>query len=126
MMPDGNLLIAFKWLNHEHHAVAKAFFVRHPKVVTCPITELNLVRVLMQKGHTPNEADRSLTDFVARHRSMVIPADLSATAIAGFNVGHRTTTDSYLAMLAKQHGLKIATLDEGFAIRFPRIVELVS
>ena len=120
------MLIAFKWLNHEYHAVAKAFFARHPKVVTCPITELNLARVLMQKGHTPAEADKSLADFVARHRSMIIPADISATAIAGFNVRHRTTTDSYLAMLAKQHSLKIATLDEGFANRFSGIVELVS
>lgn len=126
MMPDGNLLIAFKWLNHEYHALARAFFARHPKVVTCPITELNLVRVLMQKGHTPTEADKSLADFVARHRLRMIPADISATGMAGFNVGHRTTTDSYLAMLAKQHGLKIATLDEGFANRFPGIVELVS
>jgi predicted nucleic acid-binding protein len=126
MMPDGNLLIAFKWINHEHHALDKAFFERHPKVVTCPITGLNLARVLMQKGHTPAEADKSLADFVARHRSMLIPTDISATAIAGFNVGHRTTTDSYLVMLAKKHGLKIATLDEGFANRFPRIVEFVS
>ncbi len=44
MMPDGNLLIAFKWLNHEHHETARAFFARHVRVVTCPITELNLTR----------------------------------------------------------------------------------
>ena len=126
MMPDGNLLIAFKWLNHEHHETARAFFARHLRVVTCPITELNLVRVLMQKGHTPGEAHKSLADFVARHRTKLIPADISATEISGFNVGHRTTTDSYLAMLAKRHGLRIATLDEGFARRFPALVELVS
>jgi uncharacterized protein len=126
MMPDGNLLIAFKWLNHERHEAARAFFARNVRVVTCPITELNLVRVLMQKGHTPSEADKSLADFVARHRSELIPADISATEIAGFNLGHRTTTDSYLAMLAKRHGVRIATLDEGFATRFPELVELVS
>ena len=81
MMPDGNLLIAFKWLNHEQHALAKSFFERHPKVVTCPITELNLVRVLMQKGHTAAEADKSLADFVGKHRARLIPADISATEI---------------------------------------------
>jgi predicted nucleic acid-binding protein len=126
IMPDGNLLIAFKWLDHDHHLLAQAFFGRNPKVVTCPITELNLVRVLMQKGHTPSDAAKSLADFIARHGSKLIPADISATEIAGFNVGHRTTTDSYLAMLAKRHGLKIATLDQGFANRFPSIVEFVS
>jgi len=123
VIPDGNLLIAFKWLNHEHHAVATAFFDRHPKVLTCPITELNLVRVLMQKGHTAAQADKSLADFVARHRLRLIAADISATAIGGFNLGHRTTTDSYLAKLAESHGLTIATLDQGFAARFPRIVD---
>jgi len=85
IMPDGNLLIAFKWLDHDHHLLAQAFFGRNPKVVTCPITELNLVRVLMQKGHTPSDAAKSLADFIARHGSKLIPADISATEIAGFN-----------------------------------------
>ena len=35
-MPDGNLLIAFKWLNHEHHAVATAFFDREFKAHQAP------------------------------------------------------------------------------------------
>jgi predicted nucleic acid-binding protein len=125
MMPDGNLLIAYKWLDHEKHAEARAFFEQHPKVVTCPITELNLVRVLMQKGHTPTEADKFLADFVSKHRSKLIPADISATEIAGFNLGHRTTTDSYLVKLAEKHGLKLATLDEPLSRRFPGSVEYV-
>jgi toxin-antitoxin system PIN domain toxin len=126
MMPDGNLLIAFKWIAHEHHGIAKAFFKRHAKVVTCPITELNLVRVLTQMGHTPSEADRSLADFVAKHRHRLLAADLSATVIAGLSPGHRTTTDCYLAMLAQTHNVKIATLDRAFANRFAGVVEFVA
>jgi predicted nucleic acid-binding protein len=125
MMPDGNLLIAFKWLEHESHESAKAFFEKHPRVITCPITELNLLRVLMQKGHSPTEADRVLADFVAKHRAKMIAADISATEISGFNVGHRASTDSYLAMLAKKHGLTLATLDQPLANRFPGLVQYV-
>jgi predicted nucleic acid-binding protein len=125
MMPDGNLLIAYKWLGHEFHAEAKAFFEEHPKVVTCPITELNLVRVLMQKGHTSAEADKCLADFVSKHRTKLIAADISATEIAGFNLGHRTTTDTYLVKLAQKNGLNIATLDEPLSNRFPDVVNFV-
>jgi predicted nucleic acid-binding protein len=109
----------------QHARPATRFFRATPKVVTCPITELNLVRVLMQKGHTPSEASRTLADFVSKHRSKLIPADISATAISDFDVGHRTTTDSYLAMLARKHGVKIATLDEPFSKRFPGLVQFV-
>jgi predicted nucleic acid-binding protein len=125
MMPDGNLLIAFKWLEHESHECARAFFAKYPRVTTCPIIELNLLRVLMQKGHKPAEADRVLADFVGKHRAKLIPADISATEISGFNVGHRTTTDSYLAMLARKHRLTLATLDQPLANRFPDLVRYV-
>jgi predicted nucleic acid-binding protein len=49
ILPDANLLVAFTWENHEHQAAAVSFFQQHPKVATCPLTELALVRVWMQK-----------------------------------------------------------------------------
>jgi hypothetical protein len=42
-------LVAFTWENHQHHAVAKIFFQKYPKAATCPLTELALVRMWMQK-----------------------------------------------------------------------------
>ncbi len=69
MLPDGNILIAFKHLNHSDHAKAKVFFSQNPKIVTCPITELNLVCGLMQLGYTGKEADVLLTDLIVKHRS---------------------------------------------------------
>jgi len=70
-------------------------------------------------------ADRALKDFVSQYRSRLIPDDLSATVIAGLNQGHRQTTDSYLATLAKHHGIKFATLEEALARRFPEVSEWV-
>jgi predicted nucleic acid-binding protein len=125
ILPDANLLVAFTWENHEHQAAAVSFFQQHPKVATCPLTELALVRVWMQKGASGADADSALADFVSKYRSRLIPDDLSATVIAGLNQGHRQTTDSYLAMLAKHHGIKLATLEEPLAKRFPEASEWV-
>ena len=125
ILPDGNLLVAFRWANHPNKAKADAFFAKNPKVVTCPITELTLVRVLMQLGLSANDADKVLKAFVEKSRSRLIPDDISATQIAGLNSGHRQTTDSYLAKLAERHSIKVATLDAPFANRFPEIVRLV-
>jgi predicted nucleic acid-binding protein len=55
----------------------------------------------------------------------MMPDDLSATAIAGLNQGHRQTTDSYLAMLAQHNGIRLATLEEALAKRFPGATEWV-
>lgn len=125
ILPDANLLVAFTWQNHQDKAAAERFFKKYPKVATCPLTELALVRVWMQKGATGEDADTALKDFVSKYRSRLIPDDLSATAIAGLNQGHRQTTDSYLAMLAKHHRIKFATLEEALAKRFPGISEWV-
>lgn len=125
ILPDGNLLIAFTWDGHIHYPIAAKFFRHYGRIVTCPLTELNLLRVWMQKGATAAEADNALKDFVTNFRSRMIPCDLSAVHIAGLGTGHRQTTDSYLAMLAQSHGLKIATMDQPFAERFPAIVEWI-
>ena len=125
ILPDANLLVAFTWQNHEHKLAAEKFFRKYSKVATCPLTELALVRVWMQKGASGADADAALKDFISSYRSRLIPDDLSATIIAGLNQGHRQTTDSYLAMLAKHHGIKFATLEEALANRFPGIAEWV-
>ena len=125
ILPDANLLVAFTWENHTQKTAAETFFHRYPRVATCPLTELALVRVWMQKGANGADADKALNDFVSKYRSRLIPADLSATAIAGLSQGHRETTDSYLVILAKHHGIKLATLEEALAKRFPADAEWV-
>lgn len=101
ILADGNLLVAFRWADHPDKPRADAFFGQNPKIATCPITELTLVRVLMQLGLTATDADKILKGFIEKHRSRLIPDDISASHIAGLNSGHRQTTDSYLAKLAE-------------------------
>ena len=125
ILPDGNVLIAFKHLDHAEHAKAKSFFSKSPKIATCPITELNLVRGLMQLNYSGKEADELLADFISRHRARLIADDISAEKIKGLCRGHRETTDAYLAELAKAHGLTVGTLDKSFAKKFPGIVNLI-
>jgi uncharacterized protein len=124
-LADGNLLIAMKHQEHVLHSRAQKFFVDNPKVATCAISELNLIRVLMATGYTPRDADSLLADFISMHRAKLIPCDLSARGIAEKSGGHKQTTDTYLAMLAEKHGMKLATFDENLAARFPKIAELV-
>jgi predicted nucleic acid-binding protein len=95
MLPDGNLLIALKHSGHTDHLKAVRFFEENPKVATCPITELNLVRVLMQLNYSGEQADALLQDFVEKHRVRLVAADLSATTIKGLCAAHRTTTDAW-------------------------------
>jgi predicted nucleic acid-binding protein len=73
ILPDANLLVAFTWENHEQKATAEYFFKRYPKVATCPLTELALVRVWMQKGASGTDADAALKDFISNYRSRLIP-----------------------------------------------------
>lgn len=126
ILPDGNLLIARVVVSHVHHTQARRFFETNPQIATCAITELNLVRVLLQLGMSRQDAFRVLADTIRRHRIRLIPADLSAEAITQDVAGHRTTTDAYLARLAEHHGLTVATLDLPFSQKFPTIVRLVS
>jgi predicted nucleic acid-binding protein len=77
ILPDANLLVAFTWENHRHNAVAENFFQKYPKVATCPLAELALVRVWMQKGASGADARRDLKDFVSKYRSRLISDDLS-------------------------------------------------
>lgn len=125
ILPDGNLLIARVWSAHVEHPVAQRFFQTSGRIVTCPITELNLVRVMMQLGTSKADAFRLLEDTIHLYRERLISADLETTTIKGDVVGHRNTTDAYLAHLAKKHGLTVATLDRAFARRFPKLVAFI-
>lgn len=124
-LADGNLLIAKIWKEHDDHDRAERFFADNKRVATCAITELNVVRVLMQRRHTGNEANRLLENFISQHRSRFIGCDLSAAGISAECDGHRQTTDTYLARLAEEHDLTLATMDEPLKGRFPDLVELV-
>jgi predicted nucleic acid-binding protein len=124
-LPDGNILIARALNSHVNHEVATKFLEKERRIATCAITESNLVRVLMQLNAVPKDAFAMLREILRRHGAKFVPSDLSAAVISKDVAGHRATTDAYLARLAEKHGLTVATLDEQFASRWPKRVELV-
>jgi predicted nucleic acid-binding protein len=124
-LPDGNILIARALTSHVNHKVALKFLETEKRIATCPITELNLVRVLMQLNTAPKDAFAMLKEILKLHGARFIPCDLPVSAITRDVRGHRMTTDAYLLWLAEQHGLTVATLDADFARRWPAQVELV-
>ena len=124
-LPDVNLLVASSVAQHVHHGSASKWVKKESGFATCPVTELGLLRVLMQLGTAPEDADAILGDIVTRHRARLVPADISATSISGLATGHRQTTDVYLVELARAHQLKVVTFDRALASRFPRLCEAV-
>ena len=53
---DINVLLALAWPNHQHHAVAEAWFLRHAKSgwATCSLTELGFVRLSSNPAYSAN------------------------------------------------------------------------
>ena len=123
---DVDVLVAAPVASHLHHPRAVAWLQANTRFATCPLTELGLIRVLMQLGATPSDADLALDYIVRVHRAQLIPADLSATAIGGLSLGHRQTTDLYLVELARAHQATLSTFDRALCARFPQVTELVA
>lgn len=129
MLLDGNVLVALADANHVHHARAEHWLARLPGTfATCPITQGTLVRVLLQTRAVASLGDAvrllALIETDPRHRFLV--DDLSYSRVQWRGVlGHRQVTDAYLAALARHHGTRLATLDQGLAALHPDVAVLV-
>jgi predicted nucleic acid-binding protein len=115
MMPDVNLLVAFSSPSHPFHDAARAWFDENPEVVTCAITELGMLRVLIQIGTPPDIADAHLENLFGTRRKTMLPCDLSGIVLKGKISRHGQVTDSYLVEICKQHRVKLATFDKGIS-----------
>lgn len=109
-LADVNLLVAIAHTMHPHNAAALAWQKQH-RITTCPITELGLVRVLMQLGLPADDAMTQLKTM-KKHADFV-PCDVPGSAIAGKVTGHKQTTDAYLLELARKHKGTLCTFDTG-------------
>ena len=100
---DVNLLMALLWENHEHYPVAQLGFARvssHP---------------LLGYGLSPEQAFSVLRRLLADPRHRFISDDLSGedrVVRTDLMSGANQITDHYLAALARQHQMSLATLDE--------------
>lgn len=132
---DVNLLMALLWENHEHHQRARLWLPTMTEFATSPVAQLGFARIsshpLLGYGMTPEQAFTVLRRFLADTRHRFIPDDLSCedrVLLTERIPGANHVTDHYLAALARQHGLKLATFDEPLSRAFanePSLVVLV-
>lgn len=132
---DVNVLMALLWENHEQHERARRWLLTVTEFATCPVTQLGFARIsahpMLGFGMSPEQAFGVLRRFLADPRHRFIPDDLSCedrVLLTERIPGSNNVTDHYLAALARQHRLALATFDEPLSRAFPdepALVELV-
>ena len=111
---DVNLILAAAWDTHAEHTRARKWLLDLPEFVTCPITELGFIRVSMSPAYSASFENavafiQALRGLDSHHQ---VDDDMSPTAMPQVQ-RYKDTTDAYLVLLAKNHGLSLATLDRG-------------
>jgi predicted nucleic acid-binding protein len=116
---DVSTLLALLWDLHIHNTRVTRWQIG-VKLAICPLTELGFLRISTQPnfGVTFQQAKKMLQDWKAAQKPEFVPCDLDALDMQDPATG-KQTTDFYLASLAQQHGMRLATLDEG--IRHPSV-----
>ena len=99
MMPDVNVLVAASDPSHISYHKAKGWLQANAPVATCAITELGMVRILIQLGASVADAEAHLSVIAARYRGAFIPCDISVESLKGKISGHRQITDKCLIEL---------------------------
>jgi predicted nucleic acid-binding protein len=108
---DVNVLLAGIISSHPLHVQTVAW-LKGKEIFLCPIAELGFIRIGSHKkafGLPMEVLRQSLERFFAERKTVRIPDDLPA-----LDSHPRTSdqvTDHYLADLAAEHGLKLATFD---------------
>ena len=111
---DVSLLLACGWNSHARHAEACRWLESQSAFTTSPLAELGFIRVSMTPGYRASfdDAQTALSDITSRAQARWVPADLSVARLPPLRT-HAEVTDAYLIELARSHGLKLATLDDG-------------
>jgi uncharacterized protein len=124
---DANVLIALLVEDHVLHGAAENWFVgMSGNFATCPITQGNLIRLLIREGQPATAAREILNGTTADPRHEFWPDDVSyADVPAQGIIGHRQVTDAYLVQLARAHGSRLATFDQAIAKLHHDVAELV-
>lgn len=136
---DVGVWLAAVWGRHARHPVVAAWFDQQSRgFVLCRVTQMSLLRLLsnpavmgpdaMTRSAAWGVVDRLRTDgrvLWADEPPGVEPAWRAISARD--DNSHRLWTDDYLAAFAQASDLTLATLDGGFARRYPsvRVVSLL-
>jgi len=108
---DVNFILASRWTTHPDHLAAKAWVDSASEFHTCAITELGFLRISLSAAYGAkwSEAQESLAKLHVRSGHRFLSDDVDGTVAS--QTGSKDTTDAHLVVLAKRHGLKLATLD---------------
>jgi predicted nucleic acid-binding protein len=109
---DVSALIALLWDLHEHNERATRWQETAGRLAVCPLTEIGFLRISTQPafGATVEQARKLLRDWKTAKKPEFIPCDIEPLKTTAPGTGTKTT-DFYLAGLAEEHGMKLATLE---------------
>lgn len=120
---DVNVLVAWGWADHTDHDrtvrwIAERKKTQGAKLFTSPISEIGFVRVSVRRSAgrvTVLQAAEVLQDMLQSlgPARQFLPDDLGGTEWPDWSSAASRTTDAHLLLLARQHGLALATLDAG-------------
>lgn len=126
MLLDVNVLAALVIAEHEHHRSTAARIADLGRLLTCPIVDLGLLRLLMRLGATGTEAQEVVAGIHddPRHDHAMDDVDVTALDVSML-IGHRQVTDAYLAALARRHEVGLLTWDRGLVAVHADVAVLV-
>lgn len=120
LLLDVNVLVALLDPDHQHHDKVHAWYDTsrdHTFCLSCSITEIGVIRVLMQTGAVGSvrEAQDALAALKKNlgKRMTFVADDVGGATMPTFVKTHRQTTDGHLYVLARRHGARLATFDRG-------------
>lgn len=127
---DVNVLLANCLEAHEQHLAVRAWFRRNPAMpfATCALTEISLIRLLMNPAIHAEPMDAAtgmeLLGHLHRHSlhryldRLPSPHEPEVDRYLSRIHGYRQVTDAYLLAIAIAHGGKLATFDRKLASLF--------
>lgn len=126
-LPDVNVLLALTNRSHQHFRPASEWFLACAAFATTPVTELGLVRLLLNPAVTGQPVDtatalEALRRLRAheRHSFLADSTSLADLAIDSVGlVGHNQVTDFHLLNLAVSCGARLVTFDRRLGPRAP-------
>ncbi len=109
---DTNFLIACGWQSHADHPRATRWLPKARAFSTCPATQMGFMRVSLSPGYGADfrSAGIALENITAMPGHRFVSDSITASQLPVVR-GTKEVTDAHLSLLARHHGLKLATLD---------------
>jgi uncharacterized protein len=109
---DVNLLLACAWSTHPRHAEANQWINSATEFATSPQSQMGFLRVSLSPAYGASFADAltALQSLLQLSAHRFLTDDVSADALPAVTRGG-DVTDAHLVVLARRHGMQLATLD---------------